>query len=531
MALRYVLFAFVVAWIPAVYYCASRFVSPVGAAAVTILSVAWTVPNYPAAMPSWYNLFLATFGAAALLRYSERGGRGWLLAAGVLGGCSVLAKISGLYYVAACLLYLVVHESVTDHGADQPAASSGYAWLVGILVLGLPAGLLVLLRRHLTPPHLYHFLVPAIVLSLVTLRVAGGGSGLPVRRRLRRLWAVVWPFLVGLAIPIVAFIAPYVARGETDALLRGVFVNPTTRLAAATWPPNALTGAFPAALLAVLFLHAGRVREGLRSWLTIGLWLAVPVAALAIGGVEYLYGVTWASVAQAIPLLVVAGGVILWLRAPVADDARWEQAFLLLAIAGLTSLIAFPFALPVYFCYTAPLALLALVGVLRVAGGPPQPIAGLLALYYAGFAVLALNTQSIHELGLTAARAKPLRRLELPRGRLLVPASDASEYQAVVDTLTAHARGPFTFAGPDLPEIYFLAGLRNPTRSLLDFLEPSATGAEQVLSAIDARHVTAVVANEKVRYSSPLSPELEAGLASRFPADWTVGRYTVRWRP
>jgi 4-amino-4-deoxy-L-arabinose transferase-like glycosyltransferase len=60
-------------------------------------------------MPSWYNLFFATFGAAALLRYSERGGRGWLVVAGVMGGCSVAVKITGCYYIAACLLYFVIH--------------------------------------------------------------------------------------------------------------------------------------------------------------------------------------------------------------------------------------------------------------------------------------------------------------------------------------------------------------------------------------------------------------------------------------
>ena len=530
MALRYVLFAFVVAWIPAVYYCASRFVSSFGAAAVTILSVVWTVPNYPAAMPSWFNLFFATFGAAALLRYSERGGRGWLLAAGVMGGCSVVVKISGLYYIAACLLYLVVHEAVTAPAGDRSGVRSGYPWLVGALLLALLAGIRALLEGNLTPEHVYHFLLPAIVLSLLTLRVAAGASALPIWQRLGRLWGLAGPFVAGLAIPIAAFIAPYLAHAATGALLRGVFVSPTTRLTAATWPPNPLVGAFPAALLATLFLHASRVRGRPRGWLTIGLWMAVPVAALAIGGVEYLYGVTWASVAQAIPLVVVVGAAILWLRPPTEDATRWEQSFLMLAIAGLTSLIAFPVALPVYFCYSAPLALLAFIGALRLTGGPPQPLAGLLTLYYVGFAVLALNTQSIHELGWTAARAEPLRRLDLPRGRVLVPASDALEYQSVVDTLVLHARGAFTFAGPDLPEIYFLAGLRNPTRSLFDFLEPSATGADRVLTAIDDRHITAVVANQKVRYSSPLSPELEAGLESRFPAAWTIGRFTVRWR-
>ena len=35
--------------------------------ATTVLAVFWSVPNYPAAMPSWYNLYLATGGTLALM--------------------------------------------------------------------------------------------------------------------------------------------------------------------------------------------------------------------------------------------------------------------------------------------------------------------------------------------------------------------------------------------------------------------------------------------------------------------------------
>ncbi len=56
-SLRFVLFAFFVAWIPAVYYVASRFASAYVSAGVTLLAVAWSIPNYFAAVPSWYCLF------------------------------------------------------------------------------------------------------------------------------------------------------------------------------------------------------------------------------------------------------------------------------------------------------------------------------------------------------------------------------------------------------------------------------------------------------------------------------------------
>src|SRR5512133_4175771 len=87
-AIRIPLFVVFVAWVPTVYYLASRFVRPLMAAGATLLAVAWSLPNYTAAMPSWYNLFLATFGLAALFRHVEDGRRRWLVLAGVAGGLS-----------------------------------------------------------------------------------------------------------------------------------------------------------------------------------------------------------------------------------------------------------------------------------------------------------------------------------------------------------------------------------------------------------------------------------------------------------
>ncbi|HUB28036.1 MAG TPA: hypothetical protein VL967_00005, partial [Terracidiphilus sp.] len=56
MTLRVCVFLFFLLWLPAVYYIALRFTSPLGAGLTTLLAVSWSFPNYPAAMPSWYNL-------------------------------------------------------------------------------------------------------------------------------------------------------------------------------------------------------------------------------------------------------------------------------------------------------------------------------------------------------------------------------------------------------------------------------------------------------------------------------------------
>lgn len=62
LAMRLVLYAFFLAWMPAIYYIARRMASRIAALAAMLLCVAWSIPVYPAEVPSWYNLFFATFG-------------------------------------------------------------------------------------------------------------------------------------------------------------------------------------------------------------------------------------------------------------------------------------------------------------------------------------------------------------------------------------------------------------------------------------------------------------------------------------
>ena len=124
LSLRICVFLFFLAWIPAVYYIALRFTSAVAAGLVTLMVVAWSFPNYPAAMPSWYNLFFATFGAAALLRYLDVRRARWLFVAGICGGISILIKVIGAYYIAGVLLFLAFLEQ-SDEQSDHESAETG----------------------------------------------------------------------------------------------------------------------------------------------------------------------------------------------------------------------------------------------------------------------------------------------------------------------------------------------------------------------------------------------------------------------
>ena len=71
IALRIALLAAYLAWLPIVYWIARKFGAWGAATFVMAIVAVWSVPNRVAAMPSWYNLFLATAGAAALIKFLE----------------------------------------------------------------------------------------------------------------------------------------------------------------------------------------------------------------------------------------------------------------------------------------------------------------------------------------------------------------------------------------------------------------------------------------------------------------------------
>ena len=118
-SMRRVLFAVFLTWIPAVYYIATRFTGPMTAGMVSLLAVTWSLPIYSEPIASWYNLFFATHGAAALLRYLETDRRRWLFVAGVCGGLSCLVKIIGLCFLAATGLCLLLWEQCATRRGGQ----------------------------------------------------------------------------------------------------------------------------------------------------------------------------------------------------------------------------------------------------------------------------------------------------------------------------------------------------------------------------------------------------------------------------
>src|SRR5437867_9252682 len=150
ISIRIVLYLFFLAFVPALYGIALRFAPPLIAGAVTLLGVVWSVPNYFAGLPSWYNLFFATFGTLALIRHIETDQFKWLFIAGLCGGLSFLAKVSGLYYMVAVFLFLTYREQVlSNRGTRDSKPGFSFFILKGFIYLAFLGAVVALIHSRL----------------------------------------------------------------------------------------------------------------------------------------------------------------------------------------------------------------------------------------------------------------------------------------------------------------------------------------------------------------------------------------------
>jgi len=202
-----------------------------------------------------------------------------------------------------------------------------------------------------------------------------------------------------------------------------------------------------------------------------------------------------------------------------------QQAFLLITMAAMLGLIQFPYAAPIYFCYVAPLAALALAAIAREGPLPPHAV---VAIFYLLFALSRLNPGYIWRMGVRPEVYGPLKELDLPRAGLRVPVEDRATYTALVAKVGERG-GDYLYAAPDCPEVAFLAGRRNPTRVVFDYAA-DRPAAEKLVGLLRAKGVLAVVVNTRPDYSKPLDDATRRALEREFPKSETIGRFVLRWR-
>jgi hypothetical protein len=534
-SMRIVLFAFFVAWVPAVFYIASRFSSAYSAGAVALLAVVWSVPIYPGPMPSWYNLFFATFGTAALLRYLEVGSRRWLIVAGACGGLSFLAKITAAYFVAGALLFFIFCEqSIAGEkngrsGARARLYSSAVAVALGIFLVLL----FNMIRKVPGTSVFFHFFLPAFALIVLLLSREFAGIAGQNRERFTTLMGMCLPFGLGFAIPLLVFLIPFVVSGAVHDLLYGIVALPTRSIRFAAIAPVSPINVLTIAPFIAPVLIGYEVRK-------VGRMITGGILAMAAGAilifsekhaVLHLFG--WYSLRTAVPVLVLSGAAILWVagRQGKLSVVRQQQIVLILCVTALCSLVQFPFGAEVYFIFVAPLLILSANALFASAARPPRFVLGVLAGFYLLFGVLRIVPGFINHLGFKYAPDAQTERLTIERaGGLRVEARDAQVYEALIPLVQAHAAGKFMYAAPDCPEVYFLSGLKSPTRHYFDAAEDPVDHTARTLQLIENLHVNVVAINKEAQFSGQLSTELQNELEQRYPHSKDLGHFEVRWK-
>ena len=526
--IRTVLFVVALLFVPVVYAIAARFAPPWAAAIVALVCVMWSFPVYFAGLPSWYNLFFGALGTAALLRHLDTGRRRWLVASGLCGAFGVLIKSVGVYWVAAAFLYLGYREQLDAPARPGRGGPSLLVLVEGVGMLVFVGVLVALVRPRGAPMEWLHFVVPGAAVSAC---VVCGEWGRRERslERVRRVVRTFAPFTAGLLAPLGVFLLVYlVARGRDD-LWRGLVVLPRRRLqsAAIALPPLwTLRSVLP--FLAVLAWPAALSTRIER----IALAVVIPLlAALALMSRDpAVNAAIWDSVRPICPAVVLAGCVVLRGR---LTPKRRAEIMLLVCVAGLTSLIQFPYSLGVYFAYVAPFVALATTAVVTAYDGAPVRLHLAFAGFYVAFAVIAVHPQMTDALaGPSGERAI----LTLERAGLEVSRSDAALYTRLVTEIQRHsAPGAFIYAAPDCPHLYFLSARRNPTRTMNDFFDPdfesdSRGRTDRILRTLEEKQVQVVVINWRPAFTPSIDMALVDALRRRYPNGLELPPFTVRWR-
>ena len=524
MSLRICVFLFFMAWIPAVFWIALRFTPALAAGAITLVAVAWSYPNYPAAMPSWYNLFFATFGAAALLRYLETRSKRWLVIAGICGGVSLLIKVIGAYYVAGCLLFFAFAEQSESEKAEKVQNSWLYRVFSISALLAFLATVVDVLRARLGISELYEFVLPSALVAVLIVagewKVKAGSA-----QRFKTIALLVLPFIGGLLIPVSIFLLPYARSGMVGAYFSGVGSSAMSRAVdLGVIRPVGIEGILYVLPL-VAVLAAAMYSEHFQG-AAVGVAFAIGAAFLAYRATEMLSimkGI-WYSAAALTPIVVLLGAVLVWLRRMPGQQVKHkrQQVVLLIALAGICSLTQYPFAAPIYFSYSAPLTLLAVVAIVSVGKvrRGTYVLASVIGLYLV-FGVASLVPNYIYEITYKVGHMDRMNGLRA--GGLNI--EGAAFFDELSAFLRAHSPNGLMFAGNDCPELYFLSGLKNVAND--DTGEPP----EVIMKAIQSDDLNLVVINESPYFPAAImDPKVKAEVMRRFPHGVRFGIFDVFWK-
>ncbi|MGH7525052.1 MAG: hypothetical protein ACREK8_12135 [Gemmatimonadales bacterium] len=529
--LRVPLFLTGLGWIVALFLLACRMLPAPAAALLTLTGVAWSLPNDSSPMPSWYNLFLATFAIYALARWIDDRRATLLVLAGALGGVSFLMKLSGVFLIAGGGLFLIA-ASRDDDSTPAPRSRNFVMPALVTVTLFLFAGELWRSIGSRGVESVFHFAVPVASIAAGLAWGEWSTAGVAPGVRFRSLAAVLLPYLAGLLLVVGPYAVFLAANGALNDTLRDVFVSSFARLEFAGMKPPRLFWLL--AVVPLMMLLRPRADHAAPAWRVRAVILALLLAGALIVGtrVFFVQQIVWEAVRSLALLLGIVTGVLLAVRPEALGLSPKARQFAVLVgiVAVLHSLIQFPFAGANYFFFVAPLLFLAAAAMVQMTRRTPAGIALVVTGFYLVFAVLEVLPGSKAGLSLLPSKRDPPVTMLLPRVGLQVTEEQASIYDRLIPEVQARAGGGVVWAGPEAPQIYFLGGFRNPARTSYNFFDADSRREAGLLHRLEQYGAKVIVINGAPAFSPPLPAPLLDSLAARFPAADSIGPFVVRWR-
>ena len=331
------------------------------------------------------------------------------------------------------------------------------------------------------------------------------------------------------AVPLAILLWPHIAAGEVAAFVNGVFVVPQKRLQftlLSMRPATQIVAGF-IAVLWIFWAPRSLTNTEFRVLVVLRWIIGIGLGLLALRS-HFVYTFIWEAVRGTAALLPL---IALWLMATkrIPQPRQQRVVFATTAILAWASLGQFPFAAPIYFCYVAPLGLIAGVATVQSAEDQRRLGDGPALATVLLFALLCMNRGYVWNVGWFHAVHDLSTPLDLPRAHLDVASYEAAVFRRVVPLVRQHLGPGGLKAGPDTPDIYFLTGQFSKSGQLFDFFSTGeATSPEQELAAWTAADV--IVLFHGTRFSPSLSQTLITSLRREFPQGESVPPFEVRWR-
>lgn len=526
LTLRWVLFAGASLAQLVTYSILRRYLAPVAAALISWLALVWSFPNFFAGLPSWWILICALCCLWAFVRYVETGTIWYAALAGLATGVAIIVKQTGVYLLVALVMSLLYEGS---GGNELATPMSRTARVVrGGIAVSVFLFALAILRSRLALSEMLYLLLPVAACSRL---LVSSGDRIPATQGRTGLSAVIVAVTFA-ALPFACFAAPYAIHRQLPSLINGLLILPQKRLMFASMDmPSAQFILLGIPLVALLtpfpdFTHPSPLRGHL-----LVLASCIVALTLSIASVYNIwsYQIMWQSSRAFAALLPL---VACWrlISGHIHDISQQRILFALCSMLAWASLVQFPFSAPIYFCYIAPLAIVA--GAAAADLCPPQRrlALGAWGLQLLIFAVVTMNRGYVYNLGQGHVPQALNVDMDLSRAHLRVSADDALTYRRLVALIARHAGDGHLIAGPDCPEVYFLTGRFNPSGTLFDFFSDKAPAVEGLADTERWAGTNVIVLNHQPAFSPERSTGLMSEIRKVFPAGESVGKFEVRWR-